>query len=270
MVPLWILIGVTGPYASLGPNLLAIGILFVFIFVPSLIVTALGFRKWLIYYRNVAKCTFFDVTHEQRPMPDSVQHFLPTLDQLGFTRIGEIERKMPSETDQLWFVFGRADGLITAEVIPMPKHTAVAFITHFADRASLETDFPIGVDLTTPHSRAVAVKADKGLAGAYQAHQQAGMEMMQPHGAPVPVYSLREHLTWTEYIQQQHTVSNLNIIHRRTLWSLAPNVYVGFWILLLCLLLVWLGGYQPTIGYMMLFWYLPLPILLLTPPRFIH
>lgn len=171
VVPLWILIGVTGPYASLDANLLGIGVLSIFFFVPSFIVAALSIRKLTIYKKNVAYRTFYDVTHEQRPMPDSLQHFLPTLDQLGFTRLGEIERKMPSEPDQLWFVFGRVDGLIRAEVIPMPKQAVVAFITYFADRASLETDFPIGVDLTTPYSRAVAVKADKGLAGAYQVHQ---------------------------------------------------------------------------------------------------
>ncbi|MBZ0319985.1 MAG: hypothetical protein K8L91_26475 [Anaerolineae bacterium] len=270
VVPLWILIGVTGPYASQNPNLLAIGVLFVFIYVPSLIATAISYRKWMTYYRNVAKCTFFDVSHEQRPLPENAQHFLPILDQLGFTRMGEILRKMPSQPDQLWFVFGQADGLITAEVIPMPKQTLVAFLTSFADRASLETDFPVGEDLSTPYSRTVTVKADKGLAGAYQVHQQAGKEMMRQHGTRVAVKSLQEHLTRTEYNQQHHAVSINNIIHHRNLWALAPNVYVAVWILLLGLLLAWFGGYKPAIGYVMMFLYLLLPILIFTPPRFIH
>lgn len=230
-----------------------------FIFLWPAVVGLRHLLKIFRYHQAYTERTYEDVSYEKRPLVPEVQHFSPLLEQLGFTHIGEIERQMPGQADLTVWCYRRYDGLVMASVMWLNQTSAIQFSTLFPDQAILGTSFPFGLDLNLPIMRAITASPNEGPVIAYQKHQQAGSEMMQLHGYPTAINMMEDYLHAAR-TEELHMISILPMLWRKALTRDGAKLYPILWIVLLSLLLIAFGGYEPLIGLIMLPLLIPLAI----------
>jgi hypothetical protein len=166
------------------------------------------------------------------PMPE-LEPTIAALSALGFTRLGEVQVKIPGGQTAGSRVFISSDKTVFAE---LTETQVVVFTTVFTDDAVLETGFPVGETIETRNFRSHTVTT--GLEKAYQYHRRQIETFGKAHGVARPVGTMQDYLAWDamyrrRYVSrkmQRHTWLGLLEVWAFTCGLLALLMAVVYWL----------------------------------------
>lgn len=181
-----------------------------------------------------------DVSERKSLIPPELSPMVETLSRIGFTRLGEVQVKIPGRQTMGSRILISTDKTVFAE---LTETQIVVFTTVFADDAVVETGFPVGERIQTRNFRSHTITTD--LEAAYR-HQLQQVEVFsKTHGVPRRIETMQDYLAW-DAMYRKHYVSRKM---RRHTWLALLQVWTlvcGILALLLAIF-YWLGTDMSTI-----------------------
>ena len=163
-----------------------------------------------------------NISHLKLYPPDKLQATIDTLTKLGFSRLGETRIKISGVKTLDSWVFVSSDKFTTTdlgETIP----NLVFFNSAFIDNAMVETGFPYGENIETPHFRSRVITSN--IEDAY-IHQTKQIEdFSKKHGAPRRIETMNDYLYWDIIFREQYSWLKFR---RNTLIGIINIISLGY------------------------------------------
>ncbi|MBN2084550.1 MAG: hypothetical protein JW748_04945 [Anaerolineales bacterium] len=181
-----------------------------------------------------------DISAQELPVPPELKHLVGALADLGFSRLGEVQVKIPGGQTALSRIYVSADKRIFAE---LTESRIVLFTSVFPDDTVVETGFPVGENFNTKVFRSHTVTT-----GIEQAHQHQLREIKayrRPHGIPRKIETMEDYRAWEAMYRAKHVSRKMR---RHTWLGFLQTAALGVGIAaLLAAFVYWLGSEKTTI-----------------------
>jgi hypothetical protein len=181
-----------------------------------------------------------DVSARELPVPPESKYAIDALSKMGFSRLGEVQVKIPGGRTAGSRIFVSKNKKVFAE---LTESRIVLFNSVFPDDAVMETGFPVGENFNSKNFRSHTVTADIGQA--YK-HQLAQVEAFQKaHGTPRKIQTMKAYLDWETMYRKKHVGRKMR---RHTLLGYLQAAGLVFGVLaFLAAVIYWLGSDMSTI-----------------------
>jgi hypothetical protein len=167
-----------------------------------------GFVTLLISF-GAGKRRSEDISAQELPVPPELKHAVDSLAKLGFSRLGEVQVKIPGGQSAGSRIFISKDKRVFAE---LTEGRIVLFTTVFPDDAVVETGFPVGENFRTKNFQSRTITTDLEQAYNHQLGQIKGFR--KPHGIPRKIATMPDYLAWDVMYRQRHVARKM----RRHTW----------------------------------------------------
>jgi hypothetical protein len=198
-----------------------------------------GFVTLLISF-GAGKRRSEDISGQELPVPPELKHAVDALDKLGFSRLGEVQVKIPGGRSAESRIFISKDKRVFAE---LTESRIVLFTTVFPDDGVVETGVPVGENFTTRNFRSHTITTDIEQAYNHQLQQIKGFR--KPHGVPRKITTMPDYLAWDGMYRKKHVSRKMR---RHTWLGFLQTAALGYGIIAtLTAVIYWLGSEKSTI-----------------------
>lgn len=198
-----------------------------------------GFETLLISF-GAGKRRSEDISAQELPVPPELKYAIETLAKLGFSRLGEVQVKIPGGRTAGSRLFMSKNKKVFAE---LTESRIVLFNSVFPDDAVVETGFPVGENFNSRNFQSHTITTD--IEQAYK-HQLKLIEAFQKtHGTPRKIQTMQAYLDWEAMYRKKHVGRKMR---RHTVLGYLQAAGLVFGILaFLTAVVYWLGSEKTTI-----------------------
>ena len=183
-----------------------------------------------------------DISDQLSPLQPEWKPAVDTLSTLGFSRLGEVQVKIPGGQTAKSRMFISADKKVFAELTETESNIVV-FTSVFPDDAVVETGFPVGENIETAGFRSHTITTDLEKACLHQVQQVEAFGKV--HGVPRKINNMQEYLVWDAMYRKRYVSRKMR---RHTWLGFLEVLALGYgFTALLVALFYWLGSDKSTI-----------------------
>ncbi|GEM_PF-4652830 len=181
-----------------------------------------------------------DISAQELPVPPELKHAISALSDLGYSRLGEVQVKIPGGQTARSRIYVSADKRIFTE---LTESRIALFASVFRDDAVVETGFPVGENFNTKNFRSHTVSTDIEKACHHQLQEIKAFR--KPHGVPRKIETMEDYLAWEAMYREKHVGRKMR---RHTWLGFLQTAALGVGIAaLLTAFVYWLGSEKTTI-----------------------
>jgi hypothetical protein len=180
------------------------------IFIITWFLIDIGWRGWVgcLTTLGVKKRELKDVSHLRLDPPPKTKENIVFLESMGFQRLGEAQASLPfRKSVNYWVLVDSANHSQAITVLGW-----VSLSTIFENNIIVETDFPYGETVDTPHYQSHTITTS--IKDALQYHQQQTNKFRQTYGSPRPTQDMADYFQWESIARKNYSFLKF----RRQLW----------------------------------------------------
>lgn len=180
------------------------------IFIITWFLIDIGWRGWVgcLTTLGVKKRELKDVSDLHLDPPPKTRENIAFLESMGFQRLGEAQASLPfRKSVNYWVLVDSANHSQAITVLGW-----VSFSTIFENNIIVETDFPYGEIVDTPHYQSHTITTS--IKDALQYHQQQTNKFSQTYGSPRPTKDMVDYFQWETIARKDYSFLKF----RKHLW----------------------------------------------------